>query len=150
MPGLHKHAHMKPVPMVQVLVNTKHVTAHWPTRIGLLLKHHPYCRPMVSLRHVLTAFYMLWDCGHLAPATGPFCPDPWVKWPTWQIFKCVIFSISVIVIEMFSSHVDSLSVADACMLTLTPYEHLQRLIQRFMLRGAIQPRSPLQNNKITK
>ena len=82
MPGLHKHAHMKPVPMVQVLVNTKHVTAHWPTRKGLLLKHHPYCRPMVSLRHVLTAFYMLWDCGHLAPATGPFCPDPWVKWPT--------------------------------------------------------------------
>ena len=44
---------------------------------------------------------------------------------------------------MFSSHVDSLSVADACMLTLTPYEHLQRLIQRFMLRGAIQPRFPL-------
>ena len=43
---------------------------------------------------------------------------------------------------MFSSHVDSLSVADACMLTLTPYEHLQRLIQRFMLRGAIHPRSP--------
>ena len=52
MPGLHKHAHMKPVPMVQVLVNTKHVTAHWPTKIDLLLKHYPYCRPMVSLRHV--------------------------------------------------------------------------------------------------